>query len=45
MAGHCKNETKYAEYNKGYNTRDYEKVVLEVSKVYTVYGGLGYIVY
>ena len=45
MAGHCKNEIKYAEYNKGYDTRDHEKVAPKAPKVYTVYGGLGYVVY
>ena len=45
MAGYCKNEIKYAEYNKEHDTRDYEKVALGVSKACAVCGGLGYVVY
>ena len=45
MAGYYKNKTKYAEYNKGHDIRDYEKVALGVSKVCTIYRGLDYIIY
>ena len=45
MAGYYKNEIKYAEYNKGYDIRDYEKVVLEALKVCTIYGDLNYVIY
>ena len=45
MAGHYKNEIKYVEYNKGYDTRDYEKMTPEAPKVYTVYRDLDYVVY
>ena len=45
MAGHYKNEIKYAEYNKGYDIRDYEKMIPGVSKICAVCGGLDYVVY
>ena len=45
MAGHYKNEIKCAECNKGYDTRDHEKVALGAPKACAVYGGLGYAIY
>ena len=45
MAKHYKNKIKCAKYNKEYDIRDYEKIVLGALKAYTIYKGLGYAIY
>ena len=45
MAGHCKNETKCAECNKGHDTRDHEKVAPGAPKACAACGGLGHAAY
>ena len=45
MAGHYKNETKCAKYNKGYDIRDHEKITPDALKAYAICGGLGHAIY
>ena len=45
MAGYCKNEIKYAKYNKGHDIRDYEKIVLGALKACAIYEDLDYVIY
>ena len=45
MIGYYKNEIKCAEYNKGHDIRDYEKMISGALKACAACGGLSYVVY
>ena len=45
MAGHYKNETKCAEYNKGHDIKDYKKMTPGALKACATCGDLDYVIY